>query len=94
MSHKSQMFPLPGARKKPVLLSTGHLWGRLPANLPDVNSQDVKLLRSWPVYDSAIHRGFAPRRISWDTVLGFALATFVSAGIWAGIGLMIARLWK
>jgi ABC-type sugar transport system permease subunit len=53
----------------------------------------VQLFRSWLVYDSNI-QGFGLRRVNWNTVRGLALATAISVGVWAGVGLMFARIWK
>jgi hypothetical protein len=94
MSYKSQMFSVPGAGKRPASRRIKPTWGHTPANLTGMNLQDMKLLRSWLVYDSVIQTGLEPRRINWNMVLGLALATAISAGIWAGIGLMIERFWK
>jgi len=44
--------------------------------------------------DSGIGLGVAQRRFNWKTLLAFALATALSSGIWAGIGLMFAHTWK
>jgi len=54
----------------------------------------MTLLRTEPVRDSMVEPGFTPRRINWGAVLGLTLATAVSAGIWTGILLLIARIWK
>jgi hypothetical protein len=55
--------------------------------------QDVKLASPWLDYDSRVRPGLA-RRVKWNTVLGLALATAVSASIWTGIGLAVVRIWK
>jgi|HubBroStandDraft_1064217.scaffolds.fasta_scaffold00096_36 hypothetical protein len=94
MSYKSQMLPLSGTGRKLLRWKTSPSWGHSPANLTDMNLQDIKLLRSWLVYDSVVQTGLAPRRINWNMVLRLALATAVSVGIWAGVGLTIARFWK
>jgi hypothetical protein len=54
----------------------------------------MELLRSWLVNDSVIQSGPATHRIKWNMVLGLGLATTISASIWAGLGLMIVRLWR
>ena len=89
MSYKSQFFPPSSTCETPLRRPIGRSWGSSPVNL-----LDTKFLRSWLVYDSDIQTGLAPRRINWNMVLGLALATAVSAGFWAGVGLMIARVWK
>jgi hypothetical protein len=88
------MFPVAGTGRRPTPWRIAPTWGHTPANLPDMNLQDVQLLRSWLVYDSVIQTSSAPRRINWNMVLGLALATAVSACIWAGMALMIAHIWK
>jgi hypothetical protein len=69
-------------------LSIGPAWGISPASL-----QGIKLVNPWLDYDSAVRPGLA-RRMKWNTVLGISLATAVSAGMWTGIILVVARLWK
>jgi|GEM_PF-4840662 hypothetical protein len=59
---------------------------------PVADLEDVKFLRSWLVYDSSIERSRTPGRFNWNAVLGLALMAAVSAGVWAGIALLIARL--
>jgi len=94
MSYKSQLFPLSSTGEKPLRLRIGHSWGSAPLKL-----EEMKVLRSWLIYhseigDSEVLQGFGRRRVNWTGLLGLALATFVSAGIWAGVGLMFARVWK
>jgi hypothetical protein len=93
MSYKSQMFPVSSTGKRPLAWRITPTWGQPPADLTETDSRDLGLLRSWLVCDSVIQTGTG-RRINWNTVFGLALATAVSASIWAGIGLMIARIWK
>jgi hypothetical protein len=64
-------------------------WGDSPAD-----SANLKLLRSWLVYDSEIQIGLPPERVLWNRWLGLALSIGISTGFWAGIGLVIARVWK
>ncbi len=64
-------------------------WGSSPGNL-----HDMKFLRSWLVYDSELPRRFVPGRVNWNLVLGLVAVVTISAGFWAGIGLMLARVWK
>jgi len=85
MSYKSHLFPSSGCETP---ISIGPSWGSSSANL-----QDVKLVNPWIDYDSRVRPGLA-RRIKWNTVLGLAFATTVSASIWTGIVVMIARIWK
>jgi hypothetical protein len=85
MSYKSQLFPSSSCER----LSIGPSWGSSTANL-----QDIKLLSPWLDYDSNVRPGLAPHGIKWNTVLGLGLATAVSASIWTGIVLAVARIWK
>ena len=62
-------------------------------SVPAANWEDAKFFRSWLVYDSGLEPNRTPG-ITWNSVLGLALAIAVSACFWAGIGLMIARAWK
>jgi hypothetical protein len=92
MSYKVQPFPVINARE-----SRRH--GSLSKRLGDpptwsTTGEDVQLFRSWLVYDSNIQQGFGLRRVNWNTVRGLALATAISVGVWAGVGLMFARIWK
>ena len=89
MSYKSQLYPLSSTCETPLHLPIRGSWGAPPAN-----SQDLKFLRSWLVYDSEIQTGPAPSRVNPNRLLGLALLVSISASFWAGIGLMIARVWK
>jgi hypothetical protein len=84
MSNKSQLF-LTTSRER---VSIGHSWGYSPANL-----QDIKLLSPGLDYDSNVRPGLA-HSLKWNKVLGLALATAVSASIWTGVVVAIARIWK
>jgi len=64
--------------------------GSLPGNY----WEDVKFFRSWLVYDFNIRPGLELPRVNWKAALGLALATAVSASIWAGIILVVARVWR
>lgn len=58
------------------------------------NWEDARFFRSWLVYDTSVRPGLELPRINWYKLLGLMLATAVSGGVWAGIVLMIAHLWK
>jgi hypothetical protein len=92
MSYKVQPFPISSASEPRVHGSLSKQLGE-PRTWP-TTGEDVKLFRSWLVYDSNIRQGFGVRRVNWNTVRGLALATAISVGIWAGLGLMFARIWK
>jgi hypothetical protein len=63
-------------------------------SLPGNYWEDVKFFRSWLVYDFNIRPGLELPRVNWKAALGLALATAVSASIWAGIILVVARVWR
>ena len=88
MSYKSQL--LQSSSRERMLI--GPSWVSSSANLP-VNLQDIKLVSPWLDYDAKVRPGLA-RRVKWNTVLGLGLATAVSASIWTGIVLAVARIWR
>ena len=83
------LFPQSSTDEKPWRLPIQGRWGSLPAHLPD-----MKLLRSWLVYDSETPAGVVRRRVNWNLLLALAAIVTVSAGFWAGVGLLISRVWK
>jgi hypothetical protein len=88
MSYKSQLSQSGSCERMQI----GPSWGMSSANLP-ANLQDIKLVSPWFDYDARVRPGLA-RRVKWNTVLGLGLATAVSASIWTGIVLAVARIWK
>jgi hypothetical protein len=94
MSYKSRSFPRSSSSETPLRWRIGDTWGSSPVNLPDADLQDMKFLRSWLVYDSDLRIGVARGRFDWNLIAGVALAIGISASFWAGIGLIIARVWK
>jgi hypothetical protein len=88
MSYKSQLNPLSGTCEKPLRLPIRGSWGSEPAD-----SGDMKFLRSWMVYDSDVQSRLAGQS-NHNRFLGLVLLVGISASFWAGIGLMIARVWK
>ncbi len=84
MSYKSQLNPLSGTCEKPMRLPIRGSWGSAPAD-----SGDMKFLRSWLVYDP----DSLEDRSNHNRFLGLLLLIGISASFWAGIGLMIARVW-
>ncbi len=88
MSFKSR--PLPQSVSEPSCHQPiEDSWGSSSANL-----KDMKVLRSWLVYDSDFPRRFVPGRLNWNLILGLAAVVAVSAGFWAGVGFLVARVWK
>ena len=84
MTYKSQLFLSSSYQH----MSIGPSWGSSTANLQDLQ------LSSWLGYDSSVRPGLAPGRVKWNTVLGLGLATAVSASIWAGIVMVVERIWN
>jgi len=93
MSYKSQLFVVSGSRETPFRWTIDHSPESAPADLPDI-LRDMEFLRSWSVYDSKVGPGLELPRVNWNAVLGLMLSTVVSAGVWAGIGLMIVHIWR
>ena len=93
MSSKSQLLPVSGSRETPFRWTIHHSWESAPTDLPAI-WRDMEFLHSWSVYDSKVRPGLELPRVNWNAVLGLTLATVVSAGVWAGIGLMIVRIWR
>lgn len=87
MSFKSQLYPLSGICEKPLHLPIRGSWGSAPAD-----SGDMKFLRSWLVFDSESQSHLASETTR-NRFLGVALLVGISASFWAGIALMIARVW-
>jgi len=61
---------------------------------PIANAEDAKFLRSWLVYDSSMEENRTAGRFNWNAALGLALMTAVSASVWAGIALLVARIFR
>jgi hypothetical protein len=79
---------------KQLLPVSGYSVSYLPADLSELDSlngdlNEAKLL----ICEYLMEAGVFPRRVNWNAVLGIALATVMSAGIWAGIGFAIAQIW-
>ena len=64
-----------------------------PWNSSSPNS-DSKFLRSWLVYDSQLDEDDVAGRPHWNMFLGWAAALCLSMSFWAGLGLLVARIWK
>jgi hypothetical protein len=94
MSYKSRSVPRASSSETMLRWQIGDSWGSSPTSVPDAALQDMKFLRSWLVYDSDIQIGVARGRFDWNLIAGIALAVGISVTFWAGIGLMIARVWK
>lgn len=98
MNHKARLFPLSSnslsrkfkTQRRPV----ARFEDFIKSPLYNTEIRDMKLLRSWLAYDSVLEADLAPRRVNWNAVLGLGLATLVSMGIWAGVGLVFVQILK
>jgi hypothetical protein len=55
---------------------------------------EVHLLHAWYEYDSQAERRTARGRFNWNAVLGIVVVVAVSSAFWAGVGMLVARIWK
>jgi hypothetical protein len=86
MSYKSpQLSPL-STRGANLRSSISGRW-----SVPRVDYHEVRSVRSWLIYDPELD---TPRGVNQDVMLGMALVIGVSASFWAGLGLVIAHVWK
>jgi hypothetical protein len=58
------------------------------------SASDVHVLRSWYEYDGQADRRGAGGRFNWNALLGIVVVVAVSSAFWAGIGMLVARIWK
>jgi hypothetical protein len=84
MNYKLQPSPISRTRRSPLR----ETWGA-PAKSNDVNFFRLRL-----VYHSDLETLRSHNRINWSVMFGLALATALSACFWAGVGLMIAHIWR
>ena len=64
------------------------LWG---ASIPA--SPNVSLGPGWLDDDDGLDAD-GNRRVTWGTISGLALAISVSASFWAGLAVVVGRIWK
>jgi hypothetical protein len=88
MNHKLQPSSISSTRGLRAPLPLTEWWG-----VPE-KANDAKFFRLRLVYHSDLETIRSRNRINWRTMLGLALATAVSASVWAVVGLMIARVWR
>jgi hypothetical protein len=86
MSYRSQLYPLSSTSER---TSVRNSWGSSPAN-----SEDMRFLRSWLVYDSQIRSNCVSGRSNRSIAVGLGLAIVISASFWAGIAFLVARVWN
>lgn len=89
MSYKSELFARYSTSDLTLPPSGSRSWLSSSAT-----SRDAEFLRAWLVYDSEVQTDVASGRTRFSRLLGVALLVGISASVWAGIGLMIARLWN
>ena len=65
-------------------------------SLPDGLQREKSFLQSWFERNSGENSPVAGKNpgINWGAICGMALAVAVSAAFWAGVGLIIERIWK
>lgn len=56
--------------------------------------RDTGFLQSWLEVDSDLVDGGASDRFNWGAISGMVLAVLVSAGCWAGLAMIVARIWR
>ncbi len=56
-------------------------------------SPEVSLGHSWLDDDDGLDAE-GNRRVTWGTISGVALAVSVSASFWAGLAVIVGRIWK
>jgi hypothetical protein len=90
MNYKLQPSPISISRTREsrVPLHFTEPW-RAPAK-----ASDARFFRLRLVYHSDLKTIRFHNHINWSMMLGLALATAVSACFWAGVGLVVAHIWK
>jgi len=83
MNYKSQLLRTGCER-----LTIHPSWGSSPVNL-----HEIRLVNPWIDYDARVRPGLT-RGLKWNKVVGLGFATLVSASIWTGLVLAVARIWK
>ena len=89
MGNRSKLSPISTMRRPPAKVT----FAGDPVSLLS-NWRDVRVFRSTAPY----YYGFdwcseAEQQIRWSSVLGIGMATVVSAGFWALLGVIIAHFW-
>lgn len=93
MKYGSQFSPVSGTRDAHINLPSREIHEVL---LPDCNDikDDIKLFRSWMVYDSHLESRGKDCSVNWNGAFGLALTVTLSVIFWVGLGSLILRLWK
>ncbi len=61
---------------------------------PPLPTREIKVLRSWIEYDFQAEKPGMRGRANWDAIWGIVLVVAISAGFWAGVGLLVRHFWK
>jgi hypothetical protein len=86
MNYRVQVPPISSAHDLQILSPQNE------QTIEPMDSEEMKIFRSWAVYDNDLEQIFSPGR-SRESLLGLALAMGIGAGFWTAAGLLIARLW-
>ncbi|MFY9743253.1 MAG: hypothetical protein WA252_02505 [Candidatus Sulfotelmatobacter sp.] len=86
MNYRVQVPPISSAHDLQILSPQNE------QTIEPMDSEEMKIFRSWAVYDNDLEQVFSPGR-SRESLLGLALAMGIGAGFWTAAGLLIARLW-
>lgn len=89
MSSKAKLFPLSSTDQICCGMPAREAWGEPPAD-----SNDLRFIRSWLVYDSVTQGDSGSNRSPRSIALGLLVAFGISASFWIGIGLILTRVWK
>jgi len=84
MSHKSISRSLQLVNSQELCFGEGRRFSSPYAS-------DATFLRSWLIYDSKLASRDSKGSCNWNFLIGLLLAGGVSAGFWAGIGLVISN---
>jgi len=84
-----QPSPQAGTRQATMRYGLQSPWSATKAAFPDIH-----FLRTWLEYDSKVDVARPRKGMNWYPLLGLLLVLGVSAGFWAGVGLVVARLFK
>jgi hypothetical protein len=65
---------------------------------PQSGTHDALPLSEWVAYnelayDERVRPGLELPQVNWYAALGLTVAIIVSAGVWAGIGLIVEHFW-
>jgi len=77
---------------------SGEAWFKVvvcaPEGAPGGNLRKMRFARSWIEYDFQVEKPGTRGRANWDIIWGIVLVLGISAGFWAGVGLLVRHYWK